>query len=102
MLKRFYVYFLLAVLFAITQTGLVTHEITHLKELTQHSQSDKHQSKDQCRLCVAYAHLVGVMTQALQWSLPELSYLAVISALAIAIQRPTLAAYAARAPPAIV
>lgn len=102
MLKRFYVYFLLAMLFAVTQTGVVTHEITHIKELAQHSQSDKHQSKDQCRLCVAYSHLVGVMTQALQWSLPELSYLAVISALAISILGPTLAVYAARAPPYIV
>jgi hypothetical protein len=102
MLKRFYVYFLLAVVFAITQTGIVTHEIAHIKELSQHSQSDKHQSKDQCRLCVAYSHLVGVTAQALQWCLPELIHLAVIIALAIVIQRPTLTVYAARAPPAIV
>lgn len=41
MLQRFAIRFALIFLFAFTQIGVVTHEISHLNDFTKHSQQDK-------------------------------------------------------------
>ncbi|WP_029147509.1 hypothetical protein [Methylophilus sp. 5] len=102
MLKRFYVYFLLSVLFAIAQTGIVTHEISHINELTQQSQPDKKQGNEPCALCVSLAHAAGTLTQTPQWHLPPLTSFAIPTTAVIAVNTYRIAVYSARAPPFII
>jgi len=102
MLKRFYVYFLLAMLFAIAQTGIATHEISHIKELTQQSQPDKKQGNEPCTLCISLAHAAGALTQTPQWHLPPLSQVTLPTAAVIAVNTYRVAVYSARAPPFII
>jgi len=102
MLKRFYVYFLLSVLFAMAQTGIATHEISHLNELTQQSQPDKKQGNEPCALCVSLAHAAGALTQTPQWHLPPLTSVALPAAAIIAVNTYRIAVYSARAPPFII
>lgn len=99
MLKRFYVYFLLSVLFAIAQTGIATHEISHINELTQQSQPDKKQGNEPCALCISLAHAAGALTQTPQWHLPPLSQVTLPAAAVIAVNTYHVAVYSARAPP---
>lgn len=99
MLKRFYVYFLLAFMFTMSQTGIVTHEISHIKELTQQSQPDKKQGNEPCTLCISIAHAAGALTQTPQWSLPPQTSFTLSSAVVTAIQTSRVAVYCARAPP---
>jgi hypothetical protein len=102
MLKRFYVYFLLAFLFAIAQTGIVTHEISHIKELTQQSQPDKKQGNEPCTLCISLAHATGALTQSPQWSLPPQACFTRSTAIIMAVSTSRVAIYCARAPPVII
>lgn len=102
MLKRFYVYFLLAFLFAIAQTGIVTHEISHIQELTQPSQPDKKQGNEPCTLCISLAHAAGALTQSLQWSLPPQASFTLSTAIVTAVPSSRVAIYSARAPPSII
>ncbi|WP_026295598.1 DUF2946 family protein [Methylophilus methylotrophus] len=103
MLKRFYVSFLLAFLFAIAQTGMVTHEISHIQELTQQSQPDKnHQGNESCTLCISLAHAAGALTQSPQWSLPPQASFPLSTAIITAVSTSRVAIYSARAPPFII
>lgn len=102
MLKRFYVYFLLSVLFAIAQTGIATHEISHIKELTQQSQPDKKQGNEPCTLCISLAHAAGALTQAPKWSLPPLNAFTPPIAAVFAVITSCVVVYSARAPPFII
>lgn len=62
MLKRFYIYVLLATLFAVTQIGMAAHEISHLEDLTSQSQSDhKHSSSEPCTLCLSLSLMAGAL-----------------------------------------
>ncbi|WP_082164063.1 DUF2946 family protein [Methylophilus sp. TWE2] len=101
MLKRFYVSFLLAFLFAIAQTGMVTHEISHIQELTQQqSQPDKnHQGNESCTLCISLAHAAGALTQSPQWILPPQASFLLSTAVATVDSTSRVAIYSARAPP---
>lgn len=99
MLKRFYVYFVLSLLFAMAQTGLVTHEISHLKELTQHSQPDKKQGNEPCTLCISLAHAADALTHSPQWSLPPRAVQTPPEARLIQVRSHHVTVYAARAPP---
>lgn len=101
MLKRFHVYLLWVWLFALMQTGLVTHEISHLKELTQQSQPDKKTGSEPCTLCVSAAHAMGALPTTLSWALPLVT-VEVFHPLAARIgHAQPMAVYAARAPPVI-
>lgn len=99
MLKRFHVYLLWVWLFAWMQTGLVTHEISHLKELTQQSQPEKKTGTEPCTLCVAAAQSVGTLPTALVWAVPLSTAMAVCLPLLVLRMGEPLALYAARAPP---
>lgn len=62
MLKRFYVYVLLVMLFAVTQIGMAAHEISHLNDLASQSQSDhKHTGNEPCTLCLGISLMAGVV-----------------------------------------
>ena len=64
MLQRYVIHFALIFLFAFTQIGVVTHEISHLTDQSQHSkQSSESQSKntaaEQCSQCISYAKVAN-------------------------------------------
>ncbi len=99
MLKRFYVCFLMSVLFAIAQTGIVTHEISHIQELSQSSQPDKKQGSEPCTLCIGLAHAIGALTHVTPWQLLPLPGLAAFASPLLARSATTTAVYRARAPP---
>jgi cytochrome c-type biogenesis protein CcmH/NrfF len=56
MLQRFFVHFSLILLFAFTQMGVATHEISHLSDGKQQQQQDKNNHKSQCEQCLSYSH----------------------------------------------
>ncbi|MES2547089.1 MAG: hypothetical protein V4575_05235 [Pseudomonadota bacterium] len=62
MLHRFFVHFSLVVLFAFTQMGVATHEISHFSDLIQHTQQDSKSKQDQqapnhkCEQCLGHAN----------------------------------------------
>jgi len=107
MLQRYVIHFALVFLFAFTQMGVATHEISHLTDTSQHSQQDpKSQSKqtvaEQCAQCLSYAKIAS----GLELSTFEIP---IISANPIAVcshqssfQSFFTCAYAARAPPQII
>jgi len=101
MLKRFHVYLLWIWLFALMQTGFVTHEISHLKELTQQSQPDKKTGSEPCTLCVSTAHTLGTLPTALTWALPLATAEGFHPFAVISGRSKVVAVYAARAPPVV-
>lgn len=65
MLKRFYVYVLLSMLFAVTQIGMAAHGISHFDDLASQSQSDhKHTGSEPCTLCLGLSLVAGAMPSA--------------------------------------
>lgn len=56
MLQRAIVHFSLILLFAFTQMGVATHEISHLTDNNQSHQQDKNSHESQCGQCLAYSH----------------------------------------------
>ncbi len=99
MLRRFYVYFVMSLLFAMAQTGIATHEISHIKELTQQSQPDKKQGNEPCALCISIAHAAGALTHTPQWQLPPTVNSPPLTVAGIEVLSPCFAVYSARAPP---
>jgi len=55
MLQRFFIHISLIFLFAYTQIGVVTHEISHFNEPIKQSTTDKNTTAEQCEKCIAYA-----------------------------------------------
>jgi len=55
MLKRCCLNLILVVLFAFTQMEVISHEITHFKQLTHQNKTDKNTTSEQCGQCIAYA-----------------------------------------------
>ncbi|MES2501181.1 MAG: hypothetical protein V4545_01150 [Pseudomonadota bacterium] len=71
MLHRFFIHFSLVILFAFTQMGVATHEISHLSDLSQHTQQDSKSKQDkqapnhQCEQCISHADVEnGLATSA--------------------------------------
>jgi hypothetical protein len=62
MLKRFYIYVLLSMLFAVTQISMAAHEISHLNDLASQSQPDsKHTGSEPCTLCLSLSLMAGAL-----------------------------------------
>ena len=64
MLQRYVIHFTLIFLFAFTQMGVVTHEISHLADAKPHTQqeqksSSKHTTAEQCEQCIHYAKVAN-------------------------------------------
>lgn len=106
MLQRYLINFALVFLFALTQMGVVTHEISHLTD-TQHRQQDpKSQSKqtvaEQCAQCLSYAKIAsGLELSAFEIPVISANPIAVCSHKS-SFQSFFTSAYAARAPPQII
>lgn len=56
MLQRVFIYFCLILLFAFTQIGLATHEISHLTGDNHPHQQDKNSHESQCEQCLVLSH----------------------------------------------
>lgn len=99
MLKRFAIQFALIFLFAFTQLGLVTHEISHLDDFTKHSQQDKKAPTEQCGKCISYSQVAsGLHSQA--FTLPSFeAKVKIRSNYYFNNQSSLQTAYAIRAPP---
>lgn len=99
MLQRFFVHLSLVVLFAFTQMGVATHEISHLSDLTQHSQQDKNTSNHACAKCITYASIAaGLITQAFVFAIHH-SALTVTLYVSAYFASTSRQSYSARAPP---
>jgi hypothetical protein len=102
MLKRFYIYVLLSMLFAVTQISMAAHEISHLNDLASQSQPDsKHTGSEPCTLCLSLSLMAGALPTAaftcplVSCSQPDHSF--TTPAFAQSLAR----VYAARAPPVL-
>lgn len=107
MLQRYIIHFALVFLFAFTQMGVATHEISHFTDAKQHSQQDpKSQSKqtvaEQCEQCLNYAKIAsGLELPAFEIPAIGANPIAVCSHQS-SFQSFFTSAYAARAPPQII
>ena len=68
MLHRFFIHFSLVILFAFTQMGVATHEISHLSDYNQQNQQSNKQSgqhkqapNHQCQQCISHADVESAL-----------------------------------------
>jgi hypothetical protein len=99
MLQRLAIHLALILLFAFTQIGVVTHEISHVTDTSKHSQPDKNTPAEQCEQCISYAKVASGL-QLSAFVIPEIatSFTAIPSHY-FSFQSHLSTAYAARAPP---
>jgi len=99
MLQRLAIHLTLVFLFAFTQIGVATHEISHLADTATHSQQDKNTSAEQCSQCISYAKVANGLYIA-AFMLPVINTAIKSTPINfIGIQSCFTTAYAARAPP---
>lgn len=106
MLQRLTIHIALVFLFAFTQMGVATHEISHLTNNAKHSQQDqktqtKHTAAEQCAQCISYAKVASGL------QLPAFVIPAITADLTqtsndyFSVQSYPTTAYTARGPPQI-
>ncbi|OYY49348.1 MAG: hypothetical protein B7X95_06650 [Methylophilaceae bacterium 17-44-8] len=101
MLHRIFLIVSLMVLFALTQIGAFSHEISHFNTPSQQSQQDQHTVPDQCGQCIAHAHAAdGVLAQAVPLSIHHADF-QLSSLYAAQTSLAFNVVYSARAPPSI-
>ena len=73
MLHKFFIHFSLVILFAFTQMGVATHEISHLSDYNQsdynqqnqhsnqQSKQDKQSPNHQCQQCISHADVESAL-----------------------------------------
>lgn len=99
MLQRLAVHIALVFLFAFTQMGVATHEISHLADITKHSQQGKNAPAEQCEQCISYAQVANGL-QSQPFVLPGFNArFETSSSYYFNSQSTALTAYLARAPP---
>ena len=99
MLQRLFIHVSLVMLFAFTQMGIATHEISHFADLTQQNQQHKNTQNHQCEQCISYAGIEnGVSSQPFVFALQQAVSIAPVS-LKSYFFNTTSQYYAARAPP---
>lgn len=100
MIRRYFVYFSFALLFALSQHAAVTHEISHIADVQHSSQKqDKTTHSGFCEKCMSYgelAHSIGSST--FNITLSELTF-GLNHTHPTHHSDPFLTAYNARAPP---
>jgi len=58
MLRRYFIYFTFALLFALIQQTAITHEISHISDVQQSSQKqDKPSHTNFCEKCLSYSDI---------------------------------------------
>ena len=68
MLQKFFVHLSLIIVFAFTQIGVATHEISHLSDLTQQTQQDQNAPNHPCEQCISHAGVAnGLATSVLEF-----------------------------------
>lgn len=100
MLRRYFTYFIFALLFALTQQAAVTHEISHIADTQQNSKKqEKTTHLNFCEKCMNYGELAnGIAAKHFNINLPTFNFtLNSFIAYQHTSIRPTV--YAARAPP---
>lgn len=100
MLRRFWIHIWLVLAFALVQTGIATHEISHLNNPPQQTQPDKKTSADaQCELCIAFAQGAhGVASH--HFSIPfSTAHFELATPYVAKLESALNAHYSARAPP---
>jgi hypothetical protein len=99
MLKQFILNLMLLSLFAITQIGIVTHEISHFNDYEKQNHTDQNVAADQCGQCLAGEQSAdGVTTPILLIPASEGAFHFATSTAARLASRLT-PTYSARAPP---
>lgn len=99
MLQCFIVRLSLVLLFALTQMGVATHEISHLKDFTQHSQQDKNTANHQCEQCISYADIAdGLASKTFDFAIVHNDSTAAVSLTSHFVDTQHQS-YSARAPP---
>lgn len=106
MLQKIIIHFSLILLFALTQMGVATHEISHLTNGKQHTQPIEKYNKnnkitEQCSQCISYAKIAsGVLSLTTTILINQPGLITTTSA-EISAQYQTSHPYFARAPPQI-
>ena len=105
-LHRFFVHLSLVILFAFTQLGVATHEISHYADLVKadlvkQSQQDQNTPNHQCEQCLSHAGVANGLTPHIFVFSVEHSVSTVATALAGYFSSTSLYSYSARAPPQI-
>lgn len=104
MLQRLTIHIALVILFAFTQMGVATHEISHLTNSAKHGQQDqntqsKHTPAEQCEQCVSYAKVASGL-QLSAFVVPAITAGSTqITNDYYSVQSYLVTAYAARGPP---
>lgn len=104
MLQRLTIHIALVFLFAFTQMGVATHEISHATNSIQHHQQDsktqtKHTAAEQCEQCISYAKIASGL-QLNAFAMPAIIAVSAKTANAYSsVQSYPASAYAARGPP---
>jgi hypothetical protein len=106
MLQRLFINLTLILLFALTQIGVATHEISHITNSTKHSQNDessqqKNTAAEQCAQCISYAKISsGLLPATLTAPINQINLASTLSQ-HVSFQQYSPNPYAARAPPQI-
>ena len=98
MFKRFYSILCLVFLFAFSQQASIAHEISHLQDYTQKTQSDK-SDLHSCSQCVSFAKLQHINEGEFVFNVEELSHSTDFVVQSHSYQSLTAIYFAARAPP---
>ncbi len=101
MLQKFFVHLSLTVLFAFTQMGVATHEISHITDLTQQNQQDQNTPNHPCEQCISHAGLAnGLATSVFVFAVAQAVSIATVS-LTVHFLSVANSPYSARGPPQI-
>lgn len=107
MLQRYVIHLALVFLFAFTQMGVATHEISHLTDASQHTRQDsksqsKHSATEQCSQCISYAKIANALHSS-SFTIPLSNSEFITTATdASSFESQFRSAYLARAPPQII
>lgn len=99
MLQRAFIHLSLILLFAFTQMGVVTHEVSHLTENKQQHQQDQSSHESQCEQCLSHSQVADAdLAPNFTFQIAATSHTLLISKSANVASTATLS-YSARAPP---
>ena len=98
MFKRFYSILCLVFLFAVSQQASIAHEISHIHDYTQKSQSDK-SDLHACNQCVGFAKLQHINDAEFVFTIEELTHYTTFVVQSHSYQSLTAVYFTARAPP---
>lgn len=101
MLHRFFVHLSLVILFAMTQMGVATHEISHYADLVKQSQQDQNTPNHQCEQCLSHAGVANGLKPHIFVFNVEHSVSIISIKLANHFSSTSFHSYSARAPPQI-